>query len=93
MGLPTSTPCGVFSFSCVTASRKSPSTRKVLFHGKSRREAETTYFGFASSLRAHSRIARGAFSSRATAGQAPSMSSYVTRPHSIAPAASISCVK
>jgi hypothetical protein len=47
----------------------------VFCHGKSRREPDTTYFAFASSFRAHSRIARGAFSSRATAGQTPSMSS------------------
>ena len=74
-GCPRARRRGVFSLSCVTASCKSPSRRKVLFHGKSRREADTTYFGLASSLRAHSRIARGAFSSRATAGQALSMSS------------------
>jgi hypothetical protein len=47
----------------------------VFGHGKSLREPDTTYFAFASSFYAHSRIARGAFSSRATAGQAPSISS------------------
>ena len=73
--LKAATPPGVFSLSCLTACCKSPSTRKVLSQGKSRREADTTYFGLASSLTAHSRIARGAFSSRATAGQALSMSS------------------
>ena len=52
-----------------------PPRGTVFFHGKSLREADTTYFGLASSLRAHSRIARGAFSSRATAGQALSISS------------------
>ena len=40
-----------------------------------RAELDTTYFAFASSFCAHSRIARGAFSSRATAGQAASISS------------------
>ena len=43
--LPTSTPRGVFSLSAVTAADKSPSTRTVLFHGKSLREEDTTYFG------------------------------------------------
>lgn len=47
----------------------------VFCHGNSLREPDTTYFVFASSFCAHSRIARGAFSSRATAGQAPSISS------------------
>ncbi len=42
----------------------------LLVHGKSFRVDDTTYFGFASSLTAHSRIAGGASSSpRATAGQ------------------------
>src|SRR3989442_646470 len=54
---------------------KSPSTLIVFGHEKWLREPDTTYFAFASSFCAHSRIARGAFSSRATAGQAPSISS------------------
>jgi hypothetical protein len=44
-------------------------------------------------LIAHSRSARGAFSSRAMAGQALSIISYVVRPHSIAPASSMRPVK
>lgn len=70
-------PRGDISLSCRTASYSSPSTWKVLFQGNSRRDADTTYFGMASSERAHShsRSARGAFSSRATAGQASSISS------------------
>jgi hypothetical protein len=44
--------------------------RWLWVHGKSVRVDDTTYFGFASSLTAHSRIAGGASSSpRATAGQ------------------------
>src|SRR5262249_2214866 len=65
----------VFAFSAEIASRRSPSTLIVFCHGKSLREPDTTYFAFASIFCAHSRIARGAFSSRATAGQAPSISS------------------
>jgi hypothetical protein len=42
----------------------------VLAHGKSSRVDDTTYFGLASSLTAHSRIAGGASTSpRATLGQ------------------------
>ena len=65
----------VFAFSAEIASRRSPSTLIVFCHGKSLREPDTTYFAFASSFCAHSRIARGASWSRATAGQAPSISS------------------
>src|SRR5690349_21325767 len=65
LGAPTRTPRSVFAFSAETASRRSPSTLIVFCHGKSLREPDTTYFAFASSFCAHSRIARGAFSWRA----------------------------
>jgi len=48
----------------------SPAMWWLLVHGKSFRVDETTYFGLASSLTAHSRIAGGASSTpRATDGQ------------------------
>ena len=53
--------------------RRSPCRWMVFSQEKSRRVLETTYFGLASSFTAHSRIARGAFSSRAMAGQALSI--------------------
>ena len=68
--LPRSTPAGVASLSFGTPARRSPARWWLLVHGKSVRVDDTTYFGLASSLTAHSRIARGASSSpRATAGQ------------------------
>ena len=72
-GLPTSRPHGVRRLSAAMASRRSPSTRKVLLQGKSRRVVETTCLGLASSLRAQARNAGRAFGSRATAGQALSI--------------------
>ena len=51
-----------------------PAMGWLLVHGKSFRVDDTTYFGLASSLTAHSRSAGGASSSpRATAGQKPSI--------------------
>src|SRR5215213_8726423 len=68
--LPRSTPAGVPSLSFCTPVRRSPAMWWLLVHGKFLRVDDTTYFGFVSSLTAHSRIAGGASSSpRATAGQ------------------------
>src|SRR5499433_607889 len=61
LGAPTRTPRSVFAFSAEIASRRSPSTLIVFCHGKSLREPDTTYFAFASSFCAHSRIARRLF--------------------------------
>src|ERR671925_1593093 len=67
--LPRRTPAGVASLSFCTPVRRSPAMWWLLVHGKSFRVDDTTYFGLASSLTAHSRIAGGASSSpRATAG-------------------------
>src|SRR5262249_31205690 len=68
--LPRSTPSGVASLSFCTPVRRSPTMWWLLVHGKSRRVEDTTYFGLASSLTAHSRIAGGA-SARAWGGGRP----------------------
>src|ERR1700754_3197682 len=57
--LPRSTPAGVASLSFCTAVRRSPARWWLLAHEKSFRVDDTTYFGLASSLTAHSRIAGG----------------------------------
>src|SRR3990170_8642692 len=57
--LPRSTPAGVASLSFCTPVRRSPPMWWLLFHGKSFRADDTTYFGLASSLTAHSRITGG----------------------------------
>src|SRR5690606_5118776 len=68
--LPRSTPPGVTSLSFCTPARRSPAMWWLLVQGKSFRVEDTTCFGLASSLAAHSRIAgRASASSRATAGQ------------------------
>src|SRR6476660_3646394 len=68
--LPRSTPAGIASLSFCTLVRKSPAIWWLLVHGKPVRVDDTTYFGLASSLTAHSRIAGGAsWPPRATAGQ------------------------
>src|SRR3954447_7304871 len=68
--LPRRTPGGVVSLSSSTAVRRSPVTWWLLVQEKSERVDDTTYFGLASRLTAHSRIAGGASSSPwATAGQ------------------------
>src|SRR5262245_66146772 len=54
--LPRSTPAGVASLSFCTLVRKSPAMWWLLVHGKPVRVDDTTYFGLASSLTAHSRI-------------------------------------
>src|SRR5512139_172019 len=70
--LPRSTPAGVASFSFSTPVRRSPAMWWLLVHGKCFRVEDTTYFGLASSLTAHSRIAGGASTSpRATLGGYP----------------------
>src|SRR4029078_188038 len=58
--LPRSTPAGVASLSFCTPVRRSPAMWWLLVHGKSVRVDDTTYFGLASSLTAHSRNAGGA---------------------------------
>src|ERR1700755_2025477 len=57
--LPSSAPAGVASLSCCTPARRSPAMWWLLVHGKSFRVDDTTYFGLASSLTAHSRHAGG----------------------------------
>src|SRR5690349_18512325 len=52
-----STPAGVASLSLCTPVRRSPAMWWLLVHGKSFRVDDPTYFGLASSLTAHSRIA------------------------------------
>src|SRR4030095_12313726 len=76
--LPRSTPAGVASFSFCAPVRRSPAMWWLLVHGKFFRVDDTTYFGFASSLTAHSRIVGGASSSpQATAGPQLSLLSHV----------------
>src|SRR3954462_2698391 len=53
--LPRSTPAGVASLSVCTPVRRSPAMWWLLVHGKSFRVDDTTDFGLASSLPAHSR--------------------------------------
>ena len=53
--LPRSTPAGVASLRFCTPARRSPAMWWLLVHGKSVRVDDTTYFGLASSLTAHSR--------------------------------------
>src|SRR5215470_15798545 len=75
LGLPTSTPRGVAFFNAFTARVRSPSTWCVLLHGKSKRVVETTYLALASSFVAQARSDAAALGSRATRGQAASISS------------------
>src|SRR5436190_1233704 len=67
--LPRSTPSGVASLSFFTPVRRSSAMWWLLVHGKSFRVEDTTYFGLASSLTAHSRIAGGASASPNAAHQ------------------------
>src|SRR3989304_1883597 len=76
--LPRSPPAGGGSLSPCTHVRRSPAMWWLLVHGNSFRVDDTTYFGLASSLSAHSRIAGGASSSpRATARPGLSLLSLV----------------
>src|SRR5678816_4013338 len=59
LSLPRSTPAGVASFSFCIPVRRSPAIWWLLIQGKLFRVDDTTYFGFASSLTAHSRMAGG----------------------------------
>src|SRR4026207_1007942 len=61
--LPRSTPSGVASLSFCTPVRRSPAMGRLLVHGKFLRVDDTTNFGLASSLAAHSRSAGGASAS------------------------------